>query len=101
MFQNLVLEVAQQAIDRPHGTGCKGAEGVVQGMDMFAEYGDIFPAPYAGLDLFQQMDDKREPFSAGGAPAARLPGIKADEVQGHGHHAGILIEDDDAAGAEA
>src|SRR6185369_11870876 len=100
MLPEFVLEVPEQAVHRPHGSGRESAEGIVQELYMLPEDIDMIFTPLPGLDQLQQVDHVGEPLAAGGTPAAGFAGVKADQVQGGRHHAGVLVEDHDAAGAE-
>ena len=100
MLFQFIREQPQQSIHRSHGTGRQGAEGVVQGMHMFLEYVDIAGRTLAILDLLEEVLHKGQPLAAGSAPAAGFPGVEAGQVEGCGHHAGSLVKDNDAAGAQ-
>ena len=53
MCSHLIFKVPEQAVHRTHGTGCQGAEGVIQIRDMVPQDCDLFFAPLASLNLFQ------------------------------------------------
>ena len=76
MLLNLLPEVLQQALQGSNGARCKRTIGAPEMLAYFFQQGNKI---FAALTVFkspQQIPNIRQPFPAGGAPAARLSGKK-------------------------
>src|SRR5665647_1273 len=99
----VVAEQPQRRLERLHRARREVAERLVgaHDPDVLLEHVEILRAPTPLLDVAEQRDRPLQSLAAGRAPAARLLGEELQQVEGHADWAGLVVQQDERARAQA